>query len=264
MFVRTLLLVVALASLLLATSLIISQRDYKRLLAYSSIEHMALVVIGLAVGTRLAFAALLLHILGHGITKAVLFCGAGQILAREHSTTISSVRGLLGREPALAATFGVGLLALLGLPPFSLFASELGLARAAAADGLTWVVAVALSLLVVVFVAVAAQLTPMVLGTGSGIHTGPPIGPGPGTGAGDHLVDRELTVSTGHAGGSGADRRTGRTVDTAAAGTVEAPASRSRAVAPLVVGLVAVAALGLVAWPLDQLLQTAASIGGAR
>jgi hydrogenase-4 component F len=53
-------------------------------------------------------------------------------------------------------------------------------------------------------------------------------------------------------------------VGTAAAGTVEAPASRSRAVAPLVVGLVAVAALGLVAWPLDQLLQTAASIGGAR
>jgi hydrogenase-4 component F len=232
-FVRTLLLAVALASLLLATSLIISQRDYKRLLAYSSIEHMALVVIGLAVGTRLAFAALLLHILGHGITKAVLFCGAGQVLAREHSTTISSVRGLLGREPALAATFGVGLLALLGLPPFSLFTSELGLARAAAADGLTWVVAVALGLLIVVFVAVAAQLTPMLLGTGPAIGTGPATG----TSAGDLMVDRELTVST---------------------------ASRSRAVAPLVVGLVAVAALGLVAWPLDQLLQTAASIGGGR
>ena len=70
-------------SLALATSLIIAQRDYKRLLAYSSIEHMGLVVIGLAIGTPLAIAASLLHILGHGLGKAVLFCGAGQILVSE-------------------------------------------------------------------------------------------------------------------------------------------------------------------------------------
>lgn len=163
-FVRTFLLVIALASLALAASLIIAQRDYKRLLAYSSIEHMALVVIGLAVGTPLAVAAGLLHILGHGLAKAVLFCAAGQILVSEQTSQIAGVRGLLARRPVLAATFGVGFLALLGLPPFSLFVSELGLARAAAADGLAWVIALALTLLVVIFVAIAVHLTPMILG----------------------------------------------------------------------------------------------------
>lgn len=164
-FVRTLLLVMALTSLALATSLIIAQRDYKRLLAYSSIEHMGLVVIGLAIGTPLAIAASLLHILGHGLGKAVLFCSAGQVLVSERTSRIAGVRGLLARQPVLAAVFGVGFLALLGLPPFSLFASELGLARAAAAEGLVWVIAVALTLLVVVFVAIAVHVTPMVLGS---------------------------------------------------------------------------------------------------
>ena len=156
---------VALISIALATSLIIAQQDYKRLLAYSSIEHMGLVVIGLAIGTPLAIAASLLHILGHGLGKAVLFCGAGQVLVSEGTTRIAGVTGLLARRPVLAATFGVGFVALLGLPPFSLFASEVGLARAATADGLGWVIAVALILLVVIFVAITVQVTPMILGS---------------------------------------------------------------------------------------------------
>ena len=212
--VRTLLLVVALGSLALAASLIIAQRDYKRLLAYSSIEHMGLVMIGLAIGTPLAIAASLLHILGHGLGKAVLFCAAGQVLVSEQTTRIAGVRGLLARRPVLAATFGAGFLALLGLPPFSLFVSELGLARAAAADGLTWVIAVALTLLVVVFVAITAHVTPMILGPG----------PEPRAAAGESAV----------------------------AGST----------APLVVGLLALAVLGVVAWPLDQLLHSASLIGG--
>jgi len=212
--VRALLLTMAIASLALATSLIIAQRDYKRLLAYSSIEHMGLVVIGVAIGTPLAIAAGLLHILGHGLGKAVLFCGAGQVLVSERTTRIAGVRGLLARRPVLAATFGAGFLALLGLPPFSLFVSEVGLARAAAAEGLAWVIAVALTLLVVVFVAVTVHVTPMILG------------PGP-----------ELGPSTG---------------EVVAVGST----------APLVVGLVALAALGILAWPLDQLLDSASLIGG--
>jgi hydrogenase-4 component F len=177
-FVRFILLSVALTSLAVATSLIIAQRDYKRLLAYSSIEHMALVVIGLAVGTPLAIAAILLHILGHGLGKAVLFCGAGQILRSEGTTQILSIRGLLARRPALAASFGAAFLALLGMPPFSLFVSELGLMRAAAADGVTWVIVVALMMLVVVFIAVSVHLVPMLLGSAA---TNPPDHAGVGS-----------------------------------------------------------------------------------
>ena len=210
-FVRTLLLVMALASLILATSLIIAQRDYKRLLAYSSIEHMSLIVIGLSIGTPLAIAASLLHILGHGLAKAVLFCSAGQVLLFEGTSQIAGVRGLLARRPVLAATFGVGFLALLGLPPFSLFVSELGLARAASADGLAWVIALALTMLVIVFVAITAQLTPMILGSGT---------------------------------------------------TQTRAVSATGSTTPLVLGLVALAALGIVAWPVDQLLHAASLIAG--
>jgi hydrogenase-4 component F len=221
-YVRNLLLVVALLSIALATSLIIAQQDYKRLLAYSSIEHMGLVVIGLAIGTPLAIAASLLHILGHGLGKAALFCGAGQVLVSEGTTRIAGVRGLLARRPALAAAFGAGFVALLGLPPFSLFASEVGLARAAAAAGLGWVIAVALTLLVVIFVAVTVQVTPMILGSTQGGAAAAPNRP-------------------------------------AASGRVA-----SGSTAPLVVALVVLAAVGIVSWPLDQLLHSASLIGSGQ
>ena len=121
----------------------------------------------------------------------------------------------------LAATFGAGFLALLGLPPFSLFVSELGLARAASADGLGWVIAVALTLLVVVFVAITVQVTPMILGSASSAPRRPR----------SDLVQRPVSL----------------------------PPSGSTA--PLVVGLLVLATLGMVSWPLDQLLHAASLIG---
>ena len=192
--------------------MLLAQRDYKRLLAYSSIEHMGLVMLGVAAGTPLAIAAVLLHILGHGLGKAVLFCGSGQILAAEGTTQIAGVRGLLVRRPVLAGTFALGLAALLGLPPFSLFVSELALARAAADVGLGWAVAVALVLLLVVFVAVAARTAGMLFG----------------------------------GGGAGSP----------------APTRSGAAAAPLVTGLVALAVIGVIGWPLEQLLRAAAAIAG--
>jgi hydrogenase-4 component F len=163
-FVRGLLITVALASLLLAAGLLVAQRDYKRLLAYSSIEHMALTAIGIAIGTPLAIAAVLLHIVGHGLGKAVLFCGAGEILAREGTTRIDQVRGLFVRAPMPAGVFAVGLVALLGLPPFSLFVSEVGLLRAGFAAGLSWEMAAVLVLLLVIFVAISAKAAGMLFG----------------------------------------------------------------------------------------------------
>ncbi len=78
-FVRALLLTVALASLALAAALLLRQRDYKRMLAYSSIEHMGLLALGAAIGTKLAMAAVLLHVLGHGLAKSVAFIASGHI-----------------------------------------------------------------------------------------------------------------------------------------------------------------------------------------
>jgi hydrogenase-4 component F len=213
-FVRTVLLTIAVASLGLAAWLLVSQRDYKRMLAYSSIEHMALCVVGVAVGTRLAVAAVLLHFVGHGLGKAVLFCTSGRILTVTGTSGISGVRGLLSSHRMLGAVFAVGLVALLGLPPFSLFASEVALVRATLAAGLGWVAAAVLALVVLAFVAILVRVTPMLLG------------------------GREH-----HAGSSG---RTGVAV--------------GRADVPMLAGLVVLAILGVLSWPLATLLDGAAQI----
>ncbi|MQS17081.1 hydrogenase [Streptomyces kaniharaensis] len=165
-FARVLLVAVALVTLALAAALLLAQRDYKRMLAYSSMEHMGLIALAAAIGTRLATAALLLHMAGHGLAKGVAFCSSGHLLHLAGTTRIGRVRGLLGRAPALGAAFGLALLALLALPPFSLFASELGIARAGFNAGLGWVVAVALVLVLIAFAAIAGRGARMLLGAG--------------------------------------------------------------------------------------------------
>jgi hydrogenase-4 component F len=174
-YMRTLLIAAALASLTVAALLLISQRDYKRMLAYSSIEHMGLAALGAAAGTRLAAAALLLHILGHGLAKAVAFTSAGQILQQAKTSRIAGVRGLATSKPALAGAFGLAVAALAGLPPFPLFASELGIARSTASAGLGWVLAIALALLLVIFAALARHTTAMLLGPTQGTDPATPL-----------------------------------------------------------------------------------------
>jgi hydrogenase-4 component F len=168
------LIVMALASLVVAASLLLAQRDYKRMLAYSSIEHLGLVALGAAVGSPLALAAALLHVLGHGLAKGVLFLGAGRMLQTTGTSSIDGVRGLAARQPTLAGCFGFGVLALIGLPPFSVFASEFGIARSGFEAGLGWVTAAALILVLVIAAALIGHTSRMLLGT-------PPDGPGAAT-----------------------------------------------------------------------------------
>jgi hydrogenase-4 component F len=183
-YVRTLLLTAGLASLVVAAMLLIAQRDYKRMLAYSSIEHMGLIALGTAFGVKLAIAAVLLHILGHGLVKSTAFCASGQVLHATGSPDIAAVRALATREPGLAGAFGISLVAMLGLPPFSLFASELGVARAGFASGQGWAVAVAFTLMLVAFVAIARHGARMLLGPPAPATAPPPLPPHPGRGRG--------------------------------------------------------------------------------
>ena len=226
-YARWLLAVMALASLALAASLLLGQRDYKRMLAYSSIEHLALVALGAAIGSPLALAAALLHVLGHGLAKGVLFLGAGRILQVTGTSRIDRVRGLGTRGPLLASCVGLGVLALIGLPPFSLFASELGLARAGFAAGLGWVTAAALVLVLVIAAALVGHTSRMLLGR-------PPEDPG--TAVSPPAPYRGPTAT----------------------------AARARLAAmptlALTGGLLACAVLGVVAGPLTDLLHLAANI----
>jgi hydrogenase-4 component F len=170
-FMRMLLVTASLLTLAVSASMLLAQRDYKRMLAYSSVEHMGLIALGAAAGTPLAIGAVLLHILGHGLAKGVLFLASGEISTTEGTTSIAGVRGYLGRNPFVGTAFGVGLLALLGMPPFSLFTSELTMIRAEWGAGLAWAVAPQVFFLFVIFAAMANHCRHMLLGEPSPAST---------------------------------------------------------------------------------------------
>ena len=118
-----------------------------------------------AAGGTLAIAAALLHVLGHGLAKSSLFVVSGRILTAEGTTKIADLRGLLTRRPGVAVPYLAGMAALLGLPPFSLFFSEVAIVVAGFQRGLGWVMAVAVVLLLVLFAGLARHSATMTLGT---------------------------------------------------------------------------------------------------
>jgi hydrogenase-4 component F len=147
-----------------ATLLLIAQRDLKRLLAYSSVEHMGVLALAAAIGGRLALAAGLLHVLGHGLAKASTFVSSGWILETEGTTRLEDLRLLLHRRPGVAVPFLVGVTALLGLPPFSLFFSEVAIVVAGFQRGMGWVMAAMVLLLLGAFAALARRVAVIAFG----------------------------------------------------------------------------------------------------
>jgi hydrogenase-4 component F len=164
---RGMLATAGLLSLAVATLLLIAQRDLKRLLAYSSVEHMGVLALAAAIGGPLAISAALLHVLGHGLAKSSAFVASGWILETEGTTRLADLRLLLRRRPGVAVPFLVGVTALLGLPPFSLFFSEVAIVVAGVQRGMTWVMAVAVLLLLGAFAALARRVAVIAFGTSS-------------------------------------------------------------------------------------------------
>src|SRR5262249_30236895 len=131
-FAQNLFLVLGFASLALAAAFLFSQRDYKRLLAYSSVENMGILSIGLGLGGQGTRGAIL-HAINHSLCKAALFLLAGNILKPFGPPAASEVRGLPNRLPRTGLLFSVGLFAIGGSPPFGAFFSELTIFHAAIA-----------------------------------------------------------------------------------------------------------------------------------
>jgi hydrogenase-4 component F len=142
---------------------LVIQRHYKRMLAYSSVEHIGLVSIGFGLGPLGAFAALL-HLVNHAVAKSMAFLLAGRILHRYGTTEIARVTGLLRVMPWTGSLFTIGVLALVGLPPFGLFVSEFLLVRAAVLTGHWWVAATVLLLVLIAFVSLVNHLNRMLYG----------------------------------------------------------------------------------------------------
>ncbi len=162
-----------LLSILWAAMLMIPQTDYKRMLAYSSVEHMGILATGIGIG-GLATGGSLFHAVNHSLTKGALFLIAGNILAMFKTKNINDVAGLLKTAPVQGVLWVAGLLAITGAPPFGLFFSELQILRGAIQAG-HWVVT--LLFLAGLSLAFAAMLWALVrMAWGSPIE-----GAGPGT-----------------------------------------------------------------------------------
>jgi hydrogenase-4 component F len=162
-FANRLLVVVGVLSLAIAAFSLLSQRNYKRMLAYSSIEHMGLMCVGLALGPLGTMAAML-HLVSHALAKATMFLLAGRVLERYRTADIARVSGLLRVMPGTGWLLLAAGLALVGLPPFGLFVSELVLLRAGFAIGRPWLMGLVLVLLTVAFVGIVRNANRMLYG----------------------------------------------------------------------------------------------------
>ena len=162
-FARELLLAFGLISMAVGGVFMVRQRDYKRMLAYSSVEHMGILVLGASIGGAGLFGSLL-HMLNNGFTKGVLFLSAANIHRRFGSRSIESVQGALRVLPASATLFLLGFFAVTGAPPFGPFLSEFTILRAAVADGRIAVAGAFLALLLLVFIGMGATVLAVVQG----------------------------------------------------------------------------------------------------
>ncbi len=123
-FTSNLLIIFGLLSLGIAVPFILLQEDYKRLLAYSSVEHMGIIALGIGFGGVYGIFGAILHMFNHAMTKSLMFFGAGNILLKHETKEIFNVSGVVKSMPATGAMFVVGALAITGSPPFSIFISE--------------------------------------------------------------------------------------------------------------------------------------------
>jgi hydrogenase-4 component F len=162
-FSQDLLVLFGLISMVVAGLFIIGQFDYKRLLAYSSVEHMGILVLGVGIGGIAGFGSML-HAVNHSVAKAMLFMAAGNTLAYFHTKSTLEARGLLRVLPVTGFLWIVGLLAITGSPPFGTFLSEFTVLKGMIDGGRIFIAVFYLIALSIVFVGMSAVILPIVYG----------------------------------------------------------------------------------------------------
>jgi hydrogenase-4 component F len=152
-FTQTLFLIFGFISVAAAAFFMFVQRDIKRLLAYSSMENIGLVVLAFGLGGPLGIFAGLLHALNHSLVKALMFCTTGNILIKYRSRSLDQIKGMLQAIPATSVLLFLGALALVGTPPFNIFLSKFLIISSGLSAGYIWLMVLSLLLLSVVFAA---------------------------------------------------------------------------------------------------------------
>src|SRR5450755_3346271 len=150
-------------SVVLASFFLWRQRDIKRLFAYSSIEHMGIIAFAFGMGGPVANFAALLHTTVHSLTKSAIFFTVGHATQKAGSQLIEDIRGLVTLSPSIGWGLMLGALAILGMPPFGVFASEFLILTTAMKEQ-PWATPILLLALGVAFASVFSRVLPMVFG----------------------------------------------------------------------------------------------------
>ncbi len=163
---QTALVVLGALSLVIAGLFIVRQTGAKRLMAYSSVEHMGIVALGFGFGGILGIAGAMYHMLNHALNKSLMFFGAGNMMRAYRSKDMRMMRRVLKFYPVTGIIWLLGAVAITGAPPFGLFQSEIAILRAGMASPNIWAVAVMVLLLIVIFIGFLQHFRQMVFGAG--------------------------------------------------------------------------------------------------
>ena len=166
-FAKSLMMGFGLLSVVVAAFLLSRQRDIKRLFAYSSIEHMGIITFAFGMGGPIANFAGLLHMTVHSLTKSAIFFAVGHAAQKTGTQLIGGIRGLVTLSPMIGWGLALGTLAILGVPPFGVFASEFLILTTAMREQ-PWATPFLLGALGIAFAAVFSRVQPMVFGETTG------------------------------------------------------------------------------------------------
>jgi hydrogenase-4 component F len=147
-----------------ATLLLLQVRDYKRLFAYSTVEHMGIILMAAGMATPAAHYAAVYQMLNHTVTKSFCFFAAGAALLAVSTRDVASVRGLIKSSPLAGASLLLGGLAIAGAPPFAVFLSEFSLFRAGLAEGRYVAIGLLVVFIAIGFIGVLLNVNRMVFG----------------------------------------------------------------------------------------------------
>jgi hydrogenase-4 component F len=156
--------VIGLLSVAIAAFLLLQVREYKRMFAYSTVEHMGIILTAAGLATRASDFGAVSQMLNHSITKSLCFYVAGTVLVTLETREIKSIRGLLRVSPFLGATLLLCALAIAGAPPFPIFLSEYSILSAGVRAGHGLAVAILASLIVLAFIGIMLQVNRMTFG----------------------------------------------------------------------------------------------------
>jgi hydrogenase-4 component F len=162
-FAKQLMMGFGLVSVVVAAFLLSRQKDIKRMFAYSSIEHMGIMTFAFGIGGAIANFAALLHMTVHSLTKSAIFFAVGHATQKAGTQIMDNIRGLITTSPLIGWGLVLGSLAILGMPPFGVFASEFLILTTAMREQ-PWATPFLLLALGVAFAAVFSKVQPMVFG----------------------------------------------------------------------------------------------------